>query len=166
MAGASGSREVIEVKNTNTEGDETMTTQSTNKRAVLAALFALVLALLLALSAGAALGGTTVFAGGPCEGTGQDDQIFGSEGPDVILARAGDDTVEGGGGDDEFSGGRGNDTINAGEGKDQVRSGRGSDRLFTAGDGEADTLNCGAGFDEFDADSVDEAVNCEQRIMR
>jgi Ca2+-binding RTX toxin-like protein len=160
------SREAIEAKNTNTEGDETMTKQSTNNRAVLAALLALVLALVLALSAGAAVAATIVCDGGRGEGTGQDDQITGSEGPDVILARAGDDTVEGGGGDDTFSGGRGGDIIGAGAGKDEVRGGRGSDRLFTAGDGEADTLNCGAGFDEFDADSVDEAVNCEQRIVR
>jgi Ca2+-binding RTX toxin-like protein len=136
------------------------------KRVRRATLATVVGALLMALSAGAALAATIVCGGGLCEGTEQSDRIVGSGERDVILAGAGNDTVEDGGGDDEFYGGRGNDTINAGEGKDLVRGGRGSDRLLTAGDGEEDTLYCGPGFDEFDADSIDEAIGCEQRIMR
>ena len=159
-----------------------MTKQSTNKRAVLAALLALVLALVLALSAGAALAATIVCDGGRCEGTGQDDQITGSEVRDIIIAKAGNDNPVApgvgndevclgsgddfvpefsGAGDDVIQGGRGGDIIGAGAGKDEVHGGRGGDSLFTIGDGEADTLDCGPGFDQYQADPFDEVTNCE-----
>ena len=107
-------------------------------------------------------------------GTGGDDRIVGTRGPDVIVGRGGEDLIEGGRGDDRIcgdgafdfieggpgddriSGGPGSDTAHGGPGRDRIRSGggslealfggRGDDRLF-GGAGSFDGLIGGPGDD-------------------
>lgn len=72
-------------------------------------------------------------------GTGEADDLRGTDGDDVICARAGDDHVRAGPGNDLVFGGRGNDFL---EGQD------GLDVLL--GEGENDALRGGAGYDVLD----------------
>lgn len=111
-----------------------------------------------------------------------DDTYVGTAGSDVFNGGAGNDVARGGAGDDELTGGSGadqlfgeagRDTLYGGEGDDRVEGGAGTDSLFgdyaacsswscpagndqlLARDGEADALNCGAGADTAQVDTVD-----------
>jgi Ca2+-binding RTX toxin-like protein len=115
-------------------------------------------------------------------GTRGNDTYVGTAGNDVVNANSGDDSVRGGAGNDELTGSSGadtlagesgNDTLYGGEGDDRVDGGPGLDSLFGdysscsaygcssgndqlfARDGEADALNCGAGADSAQVDTVD-----------
>jgi len=115
-------------------------------------------------------------------GTRGNDTYVGSAGNDVFDGGFGSDTARGGPGDDNLTGGTeadqlfgegGNDTLYGGEGDDRVDGGPGTDSLFGdysacsaygcssgndqlfARDGEADSLNCGAGADSAQVDAVD-----------
>lgn len=115
-------------------------------------------------------------------GTRGNDTYAGTAGNDVVNGNSGDDVLRGGAGNDELTGSSdadqlfgeaGNDTLYGGEGDDRVDGGPGLDSLFgdysscsaygcSAGndqlfarDGEADALNCGAGADSAQVDTVD-----------
>lgn len=111
----------------------------------------------------------------PCNGTAQDDQIFGTDGSntisglggdDSIVARDGADTVSGGSGEDNIVGGSGSDNLNGGAGDDVLNGGNGNDRL-TGGPG-ADEFDCGDGtdtvvdFNEAEGDTAED--NCENGV--
>jgi ABC-2 type transport system ATP-binding protein len=70
-------------------------------------------------------------------GTGKDDKLGGSDGPDCLSGRAGNDRISAGDGDDELRGGRGRDRIDAGPGDDVVHVALGS----------RDRVDCGPGKD-------------------
>jgi Ca2+-binding RTX toxin-like protein len=91
-----------------------------------------------------------------------DDTLNGGPGPDRIFAQRGVDTVNGGdGSDDLWALARKDVTRVAGEPADTLNGGEGNDR-FHVRDGEADTVNCGPGFDVVAADRKDVvASDCE-----
>jgi acid phosphatase type 7 len=78
-------------------------------------------------------------------GTGGDDQLRGTSGPDVICGAGGDDLVRGIAGDDVIRGGLGRDVILGGSGVDLVKGGAGDDRL--RGNRDDDALHGGGGRD-------------------
>jgi Ca2+-binding RTX toxin-like protein len=115
-------------------------------------------------------------------GTRGNDTYVGTAGNDVFDGGFGSDTARGGPGDDNLTGGTeadtlfgeaGNDTLYGGEGDDRVDGGAGNDSLFgdysscsaygcssgndtiLARDGEADSVNCGAGADTAQVDAID-----------
>ena len=107
------------------------------------------MALMLIVPALAALGmASPASAGGPrcfgklatIVGSGGDDNITGTPGPDVIVARSGDDDLGGRGGKDRICGGSGEDVINGGTGADRMKGQRHID--FLAG-GDGDDLHLG-----------------------
>jgi Ca2+-binding RTX toxin-like protein len=88
-------------------------------------------------------------------GTGDDDEVVGTRGDDVIVAfggwdrvegRAGDDRICVGGGEDFVRGGAGADRILGSGGSDTVHGGPGPDRILT-GAGAVEALFGGAGDD-------------------
>ena len=114
-------------------------------------------------------------------GTNADDNIRGTDGPDVIVARRGADRVEalggddlvclgpggtydgaktevvlGGGGNDRVSGGPGTDHIYGGRGSDLLRGGGGRDRIF--GEEGSDLVDGGGGADDLDGGDGDDVV--------
>jgi hypothetical protein len=111
----------------------------------------LCMALLVVMSAGAALARTINGDDGNniLIGTDRSDVIRGFGGDDVIRGRGGNDVLIGGLGDDTLVGGRGNDTIDAVDGSG------------------GDFVVCGSGFDKVRADVGDiVSTNCEdvQRV--
>jgi Ca2+-binding RTX toxin-like protein len=93
-------------------------------------------------------------------GQGNDD-VNGGEGGDEVRGGTGDDDVSGGKGDDDVKGGQGNDDISGGPGEDGIGGGSGDDSI-NSHDGDADTIRCGPGDDQLNADSQDEyGPNCE-----
>ncbi len=84
-------------------------------------------------------GGDDVILGGD-----GDDQMRGEDGDDRLEGGAGQDLLRGGEGDDLLYGGTGNDWIFAEAGVDRVEGGAGDDRIFLAGSGHA-TLVFAAG---------------------
>jgi Ca2+-binding RTX toxin-like protein len=126
---------------------------------------ALVAAVLLALTAGAALAALAApidckpnadpnSSGYDCKGTPDPDTMNGTSGPDYMTGLAGNDTLNGNDGDDKIdaleavgqmgkdtvSGGPGNDTIAANDGvKDDIRCGKGSrDIVYSDKGGKVD----------------------------
>ena len=70
-------------------------------------------------------------------------------------------TLLGGDGADNLTGGSGGDAIDGGLGADTLAGGAGADQLISR-DGLADTVGCGEGADDVDADTLDEvAPDCE-----
>lgn len=55
-----------------------------------------------------------------CNGTAQDDQIFGTDGPNIISDLGSDDTILAGDGNDIASGGSGEDKILGDSGNDRL----------------------------------------------
>jgi Ca2+-binding RTX toxin-like protein len=122
-------------------------------------------------------------------GRGGDDLIRGLEGNDSLTGDAGDDAVYGGPGNDSVQGNRGHDRVEGGGGNDKVNGGAGNDRvvgnkgddrllgdgghdhvdgrdLGPAGIGGSDVLDCGRGFDTFEADFDDTVMpNCEEGVV-
>lgn len=78
-------------------------------------------------------------------GTNGPDLLVGTQGPDVIVGLRGNDRIRGLGGNDLICPGRGHDTVFAGPGADVVNAGRGDDRIF--GQAGPDLLNGGPGHD-------------------
>ncbi|TFI56471.1 DUF2974 domain-containing protein [Sphingomonas parva] len=74
----------------------------------------------------------------PQLGTGEDDDIEGSAGADLVLGFTGNDVLSGGAGDDSLRGGDGEDQLRGDEGHDVLYGGRGDDQ-FDGGAGD-DTI--------------------------
>jgi Ca2+-binding RTX toxin-like protein len=125
-----------------------------------ATLFAVVVALLVALGASVAVAQTLVGDDGPDEitGTQGNDVIRGYGGNDVLIGGLGNDTIHGGDGADELYGRLGNDFLNGGAGGDLIRmdDGRdeaygvsGNDSILSYRDDQADFIYCGTGNEDF-----------------
>lgn len=107
----------------------------------------LVAAVLLALTAGAALAATIACPNAEpgisgyrdCEGTPNGETMNGTPGQDLMNGNAGNDTLKGFDGDDELDGGEGEDTVYAGTGDDS---------------GFAETVYGGPGDDDIDGVNV------------
>ena len=106
---------------------------------------------------------------------GGDGVLVGNGGDDELRGGDGADRIDGGAGADELDGGFGDDTITGGPGRDAISSDLaggdcgplwckipyGNDTV-DARDGEADSIECGAGTDKVVADAVDTvAPTCE-----
>jgi serralysin len=86
-------------------------------------------------------------------GTGQDNEIFGAQGNDVINGRNGADLIEGAGGRDNLLGSLGDDTLRGGDGAD-ILNGGDDDDILTGGAGR-DTIRFTEGADhltDYDGD--------------
>jgi CSLREA domain-containing protein len=99
-------------------------------------------------------------------GSGGDDDLTGTEGPDAFLMLAGNDTATGLGGNDAFCGGDGNDSAAGGAGDDTAQGDAGND-AFSGGDGDDtdaggegdDTTSGDAGNDTAQGDAGNDVVN-------
>jgi Ca2+-binding RTX toxin-like protein len=87
-------------------------------------------------------------------GTAGNDNIYGTNGSDVIAAGAGNDQIHGLGGDDYLCGEGGRDIVTGGSGDDQLYGGQGGDALF-GGSGD-DFLSGGKGADQLEGGSGDD----------
>ncbi len=93
------------------------------------------------------------------------DAVSGDDGDDVLAAGAGADQLNAGDGDDEVRAGAGNDVVQGGFGADVVDGEDGDDDLRVR-DGVEDRVECGAGTDVVDADTLDViGAGCE-RVTR
>jgi parallel beta-helix repeat protein len=106
-----------------------------------------------------------VFNGAIIEGSNRWDEIYGTEGNDLILGygsgdylngMGGDDCIVGGRGDDELFGGDGNDILIADSGSDLLFGGSGDDKLF--GGSDSDVLYGDAGNDHLFAGNGSDAA--------
>jgi Ca2+-binding RTX toxin-like protein len=103
--------------------------------------------------------GNDEFHGGSYADTFAGDSFgVGAVGRDILYGFGGDDTLIGDGGADQIRGGSGRDTIDAGAGSDRV----------AAADDEADTVDCGDGYDEatLDGGRIDSPLGCDVRTYR
>jgi Ca2+-binding RTX toxin-like protein len=92
------------------------------------------------------------------------DAIRGRDGNDTLRGGRGADVVKGGEGDDLILGGDGADALTGSAGADHLSAERGDDSLFSR-DGEADTVDGGAGTDRARADAdLDTLVSVEGLI--
>jgi hypothetical protein len=98
-------------------------------------------------------------------GTGNSDNLKGTNGGDRILGYAGDDVVRSRGSFDCLKGNKGDDRLFPGLAGDIVQAGPGDD-FTNARDGKRDKVNCGAGDDVVKVDQFDVARNCEQVAVR
>ena len=89
-------------------------------------------------------------------GTGSNDTLNGTSGPDSIWARGGNDVVNANGGDDTVGGAAGNDQLNGGTGNDVVFGGGGADTLN--GDSGNDELFGGSGADNINGGSGNDII--------
>lgn len=80
-------------------------------------------------------------------GTNGDDDITGTDGPDVIVGAAGDDRIDGGPGDDLICGHTGEDVLLGGDGDDRVLGNKDDDRVVG-----------GAGIDRIQGDFGDDLL--------
>ncbi len=87
-------------------------------------------------------------------GTGGDNRLRGTAGPDLLFGLGGNDRITGRGGDDLLCGGPGSDRLTGGAGNDVLIAGRGDDVLrgqagndVLRGDGGSDRMTGGAGDD-------------------
>jgi Ca2+-binding RTX toxin-like protein len=89
--------------------------------------------------------------------------VTGGDGYDLLATRS-DGTARPGDGSSTLDGGTGDDTILGGPGQDTVTGGGGNDAIDVSGDGVADTVDCGGGYDIVWSDPEDVvARNCEGR---
>ena len=110
------------------------------------------MAMVLVLGSGVALAALV-------EGTNRDDTLTGTPRADTIRAYGGDDLVRSLGGPDRIFGGYGNDSLYGRNGNDYIRS----IDLNARGIGQRDVVDCGPGYDTFDADFEDRVLsNCEE----
>jgi Ca2+-binding RTX toxin-like protein len=94
-------------------------------------------------------------------GTADSDNIYGTNGTDVIVGGRGRDQIHGLGGDDFICGEGGADIVTSGSGDDELSGGQGGDALFggsgddflTGGD-QPDQLHGGSGDDDLQADDL------------
>ena len=132
---------------------------------------AMLMGLMLALSAGVAYAAVIQCDGGLCLGTPEDEIITGTNLADQIFGKGGDDTIYGLGQTDTLVGGGGNDTLYGGPGHDVLRGSSGDDDLYggpdeTRGPRLTDEYFCGAGIDTVHLQKSESAVhniaaNCE-----
>ena len=133
------------------------------------------MALALVLASGVALAATyincPVNTTNPCNGTPQDDVIFGSDNPqtinalagnDEVLALLGDDIVYGGDGSDYVDGFPGNDTIYGGPGSDNKVSEGTRTRKGLIGAEDSDTVYGEGGADFIDLATEDTAGSVDK----
>jgi Ca2+-binding RTX toxin-like protein len=92
----------------------------------------------------------------PCIGSDGDDQIRGSDGPNVIVGGAGNDEIRGGRGDDIICGGPGEDDIRGGSGNDLIGGEEDNDRL--RGERGDDVVAGGPGDDDATGGVGDDVV--------
>jgi ABC-2 type transport system ATP-binding protein len=89
-------------------------------------------------------------------GTGKDDHLIGSDGPDCLSGRSGKDVIKSGAGDDDLRGGRGRDRIDAGAGDDVIHVAKGS----------RDRVKCGSGNDTVFANARKDRVRGCETVKR
>ena len=126
--------------------------------------------LMVALSAGAAFAALVEGNNGDngLLGTPRADIIHAYGGKDLVSALEGRDEVHGGYGADTLYGNRYADTIFGGYGTDDLYGGYGDDHLISrdlnsSGIGMRDVVDCGPGYDTFEADYEDRVLdNCEE----
>jgi hypothetical protein len=97
-------------------------------------------------------------------GTSHGDDMSGTAGPDSLIGDEGVDDLDGRGGGDVLVGGPDGDTLTAGPDNavDSLYGDDGDDHLFaTDGSNTADSLLCGAGTDDGQADPSDTQFECE-----
>jgi Ca2+-binding RTX toxin-like protein len=82
------------------------------------------------------------------------ESVVGTEQVDTMTGGPGADDLRGAGGGDTIAGAAGIDNLQAQDGDDTVR----------AKDGEADTVGCGAGADQVEADGADAQSDCETQL--
>jgi hypothetical protein len=80
------------------------------------------------------------------------EDVFGTDGPDVITGDAADNTIDGNAGNDVINGGPGADGLFGSEGNDEIDS----------RDGSADRVDCGPGEDTALYDANDVVRDCEK----
>jgi len=80
------------------------------------------------------------------------EDVFGTDGPDVITGNAADNTIDGNAGNDVINGGPGADGLFGSEGNDEIDS----------RDGSADRVDCGPGEDTALYDANDVVRDCEK----
>jgi hypothetical protein len=97
-------------------------------------------------------------------GNGGNDLVYGKGGGDSLSGGGAWDTIFGGGGRDIIRGNSRGDRIVGGAGADTVYGGRGPDVIFVAGDGSADFVDCGPGWDVVYYSGADVTRNCEVKI--
>ena len=101
-------------------------------------------------------------------GTDRADTIHAYGGEDVVWALSSRDEIHGGYGADQLYGNRYGDTIFGGNGQDLLYGGYGDDHIVSEdldsrGIGQRDVIDCGPGYDTFDADLEDRVLaNCEE----
>lgn len=122
------------------------------------ALLAVVVGLLLALTAGVAVAQNF-------EGTRGDDTIRGTAQEDTITGLGGDDRLFGFGKKDNIKGNAGNDRIDGGQGND-IMSGAGGNDVIRAGDGLRDRIFCGPGRDVVYHDFLLDKVESDCETVR
>ena len=69
-------------------------------------------------------------------GTKSADELFGTDGRDIVIGKSGDDVITTYGGKDKVKGGDGDDIITTGEGRDKAWGGSGRDRFVTENGGQ------------------------------
>jgi hypothetical protein len=79
------------------------------------------------------------------------EDIYGTDGPDVLVGSAAANTIDGNAGDDRITGGPGADSLIGGDGDDTIDS----------RDGSADSVDCGPGHDSVFYDANDILRDCE-----
>ena len=147
-----------------------------------ATILTLVAALLLAVTAGAAVArdfngtsGDDVIRGTEradnISGNAGSDRLYGNGGGDTLLGGFGNDPALKGGegndningnlGNDRLYGGPGNDTLNGGQGRDLLEGQGGNDRIFASGDSTRDQVKCGSGEDDFTRVDLNDVVDTE-----
>ncbi len=87
---------------------------------------------------------------GPEPADDMDNDVFGTDGDDILDGKGGNDSISGGAGNDTLFGGTGDDTLDGGAGNDLLFGGDGTDTLIL--DAGQDVLDGGAGFDWLRAD--------------
>jgi Ca2+-binding RTX toxin-like protein len=139
------------------------------KRMKRATLLAVLVALTVALSAGAALAALNNINcpnrdNNRCVGTPQDDKLggtpeadkmYGRGGHDVFVGFGGNDLQKGLSGDDRLQGGPDNDKLLAGNGLDEAYGSTGDDSINVSRDDDTDYAYCGAGYDTVRLDLQD-----------
>lgn len=96
-------------------------------------------------------------------GGGGNDILSGGTGNDVINGGAGDDRIDDDAGDDTIAAGAGNDVVYDYGGKDTISTDAGEDTVYSL-DNTKDTINCGAGSDDYATDSNDLRSSCETSL--
>jgi Ca2+-binding RTX toxin-like protein len=93
-------------------------------------------------------------------GSSVSEELYGGPGKDYVTGQRGDDVLKGGDGEDYLVGGWGEDHLYGGDGNDQVHA------LDYSVHSPRDKLYCGAGWDQYEADSSDYvSSSCEEDLL-